>query len=119
MAPISIASWVASRSTERFCMTLMKREEWQDLVGDVEWTFSYVDDDAVFPEWQSGTGKVPREAWAKWDEPYKTTYSEYVATQREKEAAAYAVKAALQRSNVADNLDEGWLSNAKFHYGAT
>lgn len=100
-------------------MAKMKREEWQDLVGDVAWTLTYVDEEAVFPEWQSGTGKVPREAWAAWDEPYKTSYGEYVATQSEKEAAAYSVKAALQRSNVSGALDEGWRSNAKFHYGAT
>jgi toluene monooxygenase system protein A len=100
-------------------MALMKREEWQDLVGDVDWTLSYVDDEAVFPEWLSGTGKVPREAWSRWDEPYKTTYAEYVATQSEKEAGAYAVKAALQRSKAFESLDEGWKSNAKFHYGAT
>jgi toluene monooxygenase system protein A len=97
----------------------MKREEWADLVADVDWTFSYVDEEAVFPDWTSGTGKVPREAWAAWEEPYKTTYREYVATQSEKEAAAYAVKAALQRSNVGDSLDEGWRSNAKLHYGVT
>src|SRR6185295_8188194 len=100
-------------------MTLMKREEWQDLVGDVDWTLSYVDREAVFPEWQSGTGKVPPETWARWDEPYKTTYAEYVATQSEKEAATYAVKAALQRSRHFELLDEGWKSSAKVHYGAT
>src|SRR5262245_43788611 len=100
-------------------MPLMKREEWDDLVGDVDWSLSYVDVEAVFPEWHSGTGKVPREAWAAWDEPYKTTYAEYVATQSEKEAAAYSVKAALQRSSIASSLDEGWKSSAKFHYGAT
>jgi toluene monooxygenase system protein A len=97
----------------------MKREEWEGLVADVDWTLSYVDEEAVFPDWMCGSGKVPREAWAAWSEPYRTTYGEYVATQSEKEAAAYAVKAALQRSNVADSLDEGWKSNAKLHYGAT
>ena len=97
----------------------MKREEWDDLVADVEWTFSYVDEEAVFPEWMCGTGKVPRDAWKAWEESYRTTYGEYVATQSEKEAAAYSVKAALQRSNVADSLDEGWKSCAKLHYGAT
>jgi len=100
-------------------MALMKREDWQDLVGDVDWTLSYVDDEAVFPEWLAGSGKVPREAWRAWDEPYKASYAEYVATQSEKDAAAYAVKAALQRSNAGSSLDEGWRSNAKFHYGAT
>jgi toluene monooxygenase system protein A len=97
----------------------MKREEWEDLVADVGWTFSYVDEEAVFPEWTSGTGKVPREAWAKWTEPYKTSYREYVATQSEKDAAAYSVKAALHRSKIGESLDEGWKSSAKLHYGST
>src|ERR1700740_2220678 len=100
-------------------MALLKREEWQGFVRDVDWTFSYVDDEAVFPEWHSGTGKVPREAWASWAEQYKTSYAEYVANQSEKEAAAYSVKAALQRSTLGDALDEGWKSSAKLHYGAT
>lgn len=99
-------------------MTLMKREEWQGLVRDVDWTFKYADDQAIFPEWLSGTGKVPRSAWQSWEESYKVTYPEYVATQREKETAAFAVKAALQRSALFDKLDEGWKSNAKIHFGA-
>ena len=33
----------------------------------------------------SGQGKILREAWAWWDEPYKVTYPEYLSTQREKE----------------------------------
>ena len=66
-------------------MALLKREEWQDFVRDVDWTLTYVDDEAVFPEWFSGTGKVPREAWLKWEEDYKVSYQEYVYTQREKE----------------------------------
>jgi hypothetical protein len=41
-------------------MTLLKREEFQHLVRDVDWTLSYVDDDAVYPEWMSGTGREPR-----------------------------------------------------------
>ncbi|MHA6779863.1 toluene monooxygenase [Pseudonocardia saturnea] len=98
-------------------MTLLKREEWQHLVRDVDWTLSYVDDEAVYPEWMSGTGKVPREAWAAWEEDYKVSYPEYVATQREKESSAYAVKAALQRSTAWENLSEGWKSSTKMHFG--
>ncbi len=98
-------------------MALLKREEWQGFVRDVDWTYSFVDDEAVYPEWHSGTGKVPREAWAAWEESYKITYPEYVATQREKEAAVYAVKAALQRSTAFDHLDEGWKSATKMHFG--
>jgi toluene monooxygenase system protein A len=96
----------------------MKREEWYDIARDVDWSRTYVDEEAVFPEWLSGSGKVPREAWQRWDEPYKCAYPEYVATQREKEASVYGVKAALQRSEVWDHLDEGWKSVAKEHFGA-
>ena len=99
-------------------MTMLKRDDWQDLLREVDWTLTYADDEAIFPEWLSGTGKVPREAWATWEEGFKVSYSEYVATQREKESAAWGVKAALQRSKVFDNLDEGWKSNAKIHFGA-
>jgi Methane/Phenol/Alkene Hydroxylase len=89
-------------------MALLKREEWQGFVRDVDWSYRYVDDEAVYPEWHSGTGKVPRAAWAAWEESYKVSYPEYVATQREKEAAAYAVKGALQRSKVWDPHRTGW-----------
>jgi len=99
-------------------MARMKREEWYNIARDVDWTRSYVDEEAVFPEWLSGSGKVPREAWKSWDEPYKCAYPDYVATQREKEGSVYAVKAALQRSNIFESLDEGWKSTAKAHFGA-
>jgi toluene monooxygenase system protein A len=98
-------------------MTKLKREDWQDLVRDVDWEYSYVDHEAVYPEWHSGTGKVPLEAWRDWEESYKVSYPEYVATQHEKEGAAYAVKAALQRSKAFDSLDEGWKSATKMHFG--
>ena len=99
-------------------MTRMRREEWYDIARDVDWTLSYADEEAVFPEWMSGAGKIPREAWKSWDEPYKCASPDYVATQREKEGSVYAVKAALQRSNIFQSLDEGWKSTAKEHFGA-
>ncbi len=98
-------------------MALLKREEWQGIVRDVDWTLSYVDDEAVYPEWHCGTGKVPRDAWQSWEESYKVSYPGYVATQREKESSAYAVKAALQRSKAFETLDEGWKSSTKMHFG--
>src|SRR6476620_4721777 len=112
----SSAAWRSTRIAS--AMPLMKREEWQDLAREVDWTFSYADDDAIFPEWQSGTGKVPRDAWCAWEESYKISYPEYVSVQREKEASAFAVKAALQRSNIFDRLDDGWKSCAKVHFGS-
>jgi toluene monooxygenase system protein A len=109
----------ASRIGRDHPMALLKREEWQGFVRDVDWSYRYVDDEAVYPEWMSGTGKVPRQAWLAWEESYKVSYPEYVATQRDKEAAAYAVKAALQRSKVWDSLTEGWKSATKMHFGGT
>src|SRR3954451_25338396 len=99
-------------------MALLKREEWQDFVRDVDWTFSHVEDEAVYPAWHSGTGKVPRHAWQTWEESYKVSYPEYVVTQSEKESAVYAVKAAMQRSSNWNELTEGWKSATKMHYGA-
>ncbi len=95
----------------------LKREEYQGIVRDVDWTLGYVDQEAVFPDWQCGTGKVPLEAWSAWEEPYKVSYPEYVATQHDKETSAYAVKAALRRSNAFENLDEAWKSSTKMHFG--
>lgn len=97
-------------------MTL-KREEYEGIVRDVDWTLSYVDDEAVFPDWQCGTGKVPRAAWSAWEESYKVSYGNYVSTQDEKETAAYAVKAALRRSKQFESLAEAWKSSTKMHFG--
>jgi toluene monooxygenase system protein A len=30
-------------------MALLKREEWQGFVRDVDWSYRYVDDEAVYP----------------------------------------------------------------------
>lgn len=98
-------------------MALLKREDWFDLTRDVDWEFTHVDHEAVYPEWMSGSGKVPIEAWAKWKEPYVTSYPEYVATQAEKDAGTYSVKAAIERSSLFEQLDEGWKSAAKIHFG--
>jgi toluene monooxygenase system protein A len=99
-------------------MALLKREDWQDLVDDVDWTFGFVADDAIFPDWLAGSGKVPREEWAAWRAGYRVTYPDYVETQRDKEAGVYAVKAALGRSAVFPKLAEGWKAIAKAHFGA-
>lgn len=99
-------------------MTLLNREEWQDFVRAVDWNFDYVDRASAFPQVHSGAGNTPWEAWHAWEESYKISYPEYVATQSEKEAAVYAVKAAMQRSTNWNTLGEGWKSATKMHYGA-
>lgn len=66
----------------------------------------------------AGDYGLPQEAWEKYDEPYKQTYPEYVKIQREKDAGAYSVKGALERSKIFENSDPGWKSMIKAHYGA-
>ena len=34
----------------RIFMARMKREEWYNIARDVDWTLSYADEEAVFPE---------------------------------------------------------------------
>jgi toluene monooxygenase system protein A len=41
-----------------------------------------------------------------------------VKVQRDKDAGAYSVKAALERSRIFENADPGWKSVMKAHYGA-
>lgn len=95
----------------------MKREEYQDIIRDVDWSLSYVDHESVYPDWHCGTGKVPLEAWSKWEETYKVTYPEYVKSQHAKDTSVFAVKAALGRSTAFKTLDEGWKSSVKMHLG--
>ncbi len=97
----------------------LKREDWFHITRDVDWDFSYIERGAAFPDSICGGAGVADAAWTDWDEPYKVSYTEYVATQREKEAGAYAVKNALQRSKIFDSLEPGWKSAAKLHFGAT
>ncbi len=99
-------------------MTLLKREDWYDLTRATNWTPKYVSEDELFPEEMSGARGIPMEKWETYDEPYKVTYPEYVSTQREKDAGAYSVKAALERSRFLDNADPGWISTMQAHYGA-
>ena len=99
-------------------MTLLQRDAWYDLARTTNWTPKYVSEDELFPEAMSGARGIPMEKWEKYDEPYKVTYPEYVATQREKDAGAYSVKAALERANFVDKADPGWVSTLKAHYGA-
>lgn len=56
----------------------MNRSEWFDLARKLDWEFSYVREEEVFPADVSGRPWLPAKAWSGWDEPYKTTYAEYV-----------------------------------------
>ena len=99
-------------------MALLERSEWYDLTRATNWTPKYVSEDELYPEDMCGARGIPMEKWESYDEPYKVSFPEYVNTQREKDAGAYSVKAALERSNYVDTADPGWISTLKAHYGA-
>ena len=99
-------------------MALLQRTDWYDIARNTNWTPTYVREDELFPPEMSGDMGIPMSEWESYDEPYKQTYPEYVKVQREKDAGAYSVKAALERSKMFENADPGWLSVLKAHYGA-
>ena len=94
---------------------VLKREEWLELARKLDWTFSYVHEKDVFPESLSGTPWLPHAAWAAWDEPYRTSYPEYVTAQAGKEAAVNAVREATGRPEDFARLPRPWLSALKLH----
>lgn len=99
-------------------MPALPRSEWYDLTRDMNWNFSYVTDEQVFPEEMSESYGVPKESWWTWDEPYKITYPEYVHVQAGKDQSVYAINSVVNRSKLYEGLDPGWKSAILAHYGA-
>ena len=99
-------------------MALLERSEWYDIARQTEWTPQYVTDEELFPAGQSGDFNISDDAWGQYDEPYKISYREYVDVQRQKDAGAYSVRAALERHDLGSKVDPGWTSTLKLHYGA-
>ena len=97
---------------------VLRRDDWLDLARKVNWTPRYVDEREMFPEELSGHPWLPHDAWRDWNEAYRTTYREYVANQREKDAAVLGVRSALDKPHLFDGLDPGWVQLVKFHNGA-
>lgn len=93
----------------------LPRDEWLDLARNLDWTSSYVDERALFPPAIAGEPWLPAAAWSGWDEPYRTSYDEYVRTQSDKERSVRAVRDAVGRAADVQALDAGWLSGVKLH----
>lgn len=91
------------------------RHEWLEMARKLDWTFSYVSPEEVYPPALAGTPWLPHEAWAAWDEPYKTTFHEYARGQAEKEAAVEAVRESVGRADHFKKLHAPWLSAVKLH----
>jgi toluene monooxygenase system protein A len=93
----------------------LTRQEWLDLARKLDWSYSYVQEQNVFPEAISGRPWLEHAAWRDWDEPYRTTFSEYVAGQHEKEGAIRAVREAVGHVADFERHDRAWLSALKLH----
>ncbi|NUP06582.1 MAG: toluene monooxygenase [Polyangiaceae bacterium] len=96
----------------------MGHERWHALARDLDWEPSYVSERALFPEEIAGSPFRPRADWEGWEEPYKTTFAEYVDMQSAKERSLLAVREAFGSARYFRSLDRSWLSAVKLH-GAT
>src|SRR5689334_17969308 len=94
---------------------MLKRDQWLDLARKLDWEFSYVSESEAFPEAISGRPWLSHQAWRDWDEPFKTTYREYVSTQQAKDASVRAVQEAVGRPEDFNRLDRVWLNGLKLH----
>jgi toluene monooxygenase system protein A len=94
---------------------MLKRDQWLPLARKLDWDYSYVDVHDVFPDVVSGTPWLPHSDWKDWDEPYKTTYAEYVTNQHAKDASVEAVREAVGKIEDFQKLDPAWLNGLKLH----
>jgi toluene monooxygenase system protein A len=76
---------------------MLSREEWLPLARKLDWDYTYVREDEVFPQVISGHPWLPHAEWKEWEESFKTSYREYVDNQYEKDMAVYAVRDAIGR----------------------
>jgi toluene monooxygenase system protein A len=93
----------------------LTRDDWLDLARKLDWDFSYATEREVFPEALAGTPWLPGDEWRDWDEPYRTTYTEYVANQTAKEASVAAVRDAVGKVEDFQRLDPVWCCALKLH----
>ncbi|MGC4093915.1 MAG: hypothetical protein QM756_39620 [Polyangiaceae bacterium] len=95
---------------------MLKRDQWLPLSRELDWEFSYAKDEA-FPTLVSGTPALTPDEWARFDEPFKTSFSEYVEQQANKEVGLEAVRELLnQRKDRLQRLDASWVSALKLHF---
>jgi toluene monooxygenase system protein A len=94
---------------------MLNREDWLHLARKLDWNFSYVKEEDVYPKMVSGSPWLKHSEWSEWDEPFKTTFSEYVANQQTKEASVYAVQEALGKVKDLKKLSPAWVNALKLH----
>jgi toluene monooxygenase system protein A len=94
---------------------MLQREKWMPLARKLDWTFSYVREDEVFPAEISGTPWLRQDDWQDWDEPYRTSFGDYVITQCEKDHAVEGVRRAFARTDGFARLPAPWINGVKLH----
>jgi toluene monooxygenase system protein A len=94
---------------------VLGRDAWLDLARNLDWRFSYVREEEVFPAEMAGRPWLPAAQWAEWEEPYRTHYAEYVSKQRDKDAAVYAVRDSLGKAEDFAKLPREWVNGLKLH----
>ncbi|HKQ70641.1 MAG TPA: YHS domain-containing protein [Polyangiaceae bacterium] len=94
---------------------MLKRSSWLDAARKLDWEFSYVREEDVFPEIASGKPWLFHDAWKNWDEPFRTTYAEYVKMQCAKGEALGAVREAVGKPEDFEKLPAEWRSVLKLH----
>lgn len=94
---------------------MLKRDDWLDLARKLDWNYSYASEAEVFPEVTSGRPWLSHSEWKDWDEPFKTSYAEYVTNQSSKDASIYAVRDAVGKLEDFKKLPASWLNALKLH----
>jgi len=97
---------------------MLSREEWLPLARKLDWDYTYVREDEVFPLVISGHPWLPHSEWKEWEESFKTSYREYVDNQYEKDMAVYAVRDAVGRLENIQKLAAPWMNSLKVHAAA-
>ena len=93
----------------------LKREDWLPYARKLDWNFSYVSEEEVYPEVAAGSPWLKHAEWKSWDEPFKTSFSEYVRHQHEKDASVKAVQEAVGNLSDTQKLSSSWLNGLKLH----
>src|ERR1700758_4462612 len=97
---------------------MLSRQEWLPLARKLDWDFTYVREDEVFPEVISGHPWLPHAEWKGWEESFKASYREYVDNQYEKDMAVDAVRDAIGRLENVQKLASPWMNSLKAHAAA-
>jgi len=98
---------------------MLGREEWLPLARKLDWDYSYVREEEVFPEVISGRPWLPHSEWKDWEESFKTSYREYVDKPiRKRYGCTRLCTDAVGRIENVQKLALPWLNSLKVHAAA-